>query len=51
MMIAKDLLLNSSFQIAEVARLIGYGNALYFSRLFKKNIGVSPTEYRQQIRI
>lgn len=48
MTIAKDLLMNSMFQISEVARLIGYENPLYFSRLFKKTWGVSPTEFREQ---
>jgi AraC-like DNA-binding protein len=43
---AKELLTNSLFQISEVARLTGYDNPLYFSRLFKKTWGVSPTEYR-----
>jgi AraC-like DNA-binding protein len=50
MTIAKDLLMNSLFQITEVARLTGYENALYFSRLFKKTCGLSPTEYREQNR-
>lgn len=45
---AKELLTNSLFQISEVAQLTGYDNPLYFSRLFKKTWGVSPTEYRNQ---
>ncbi len=45
---AKELLTNSLFQVSEVAQLIGYENPLYFSRLFKKVWGVSPTEYRAQ---
>lgn len=45
---AKDLLMNSLFQISEVARLTGYDNPLYFSRLFKKTWGMSPKEYKIQ---
>ncbi len=45
---AKDLLVNSLFQISEVARLSGYENPLYFSRLFKKTWGMSPKEYKKQ---
>ena len=45
---AKDLLMNSLFQISEVARLTGYDNPLYFSRLFKKTWGLSPKEYKEQ---
>lgn len=44
---AKDLLINSLFQISEVARLSGYDNPLYFSRLFKKTWGLSPKEYKK----
>lgn len=44
---AKDLLVNSLFQIAEVAELTGYDNPLYFSRLFKKTWGMSPKEYKE----
>jgi AraC family transcriptional regulator of arabinose operon len=51
MTIAKDLLMNSLFQISEVARLVGYENSLYFSRLFKKTCGMSPTEYRERNKV
>jgi AraC family transcriptional regulator, arabinose operon regulatory protein len=45
---AKELLTNSLFHISEVAQLVGYDNPLYFSRLFKKMWGISPTEFRKQ---
>lgn len=48
MTMAKDLLMNSLFQISEIARLTGYENPLYFSRLFKKTWGMSPKEYKAQ---
>jgi AraC family transcriptional regulator, arabinose operon regulatory protein len=51
MTIAKDLLMNTLFQVSDVARLTGYENPLYFSRLFKKTCGQSPTQYREQNRI
>lgn len=50
MTIAKDLMINSLFSVAEVAQLTGYENPLYFSRLFKKTWGMSPTDYREQNR-
>ena len=44
---AQNLLENSNLTIAEIASAVGYENPLYFSRLFHKHIGVSPSEYRQ----
>lgn len=41
-------LLDSSRQsIKEVAASLGYDDVYYFSRLFKKTIGLSPSQYRQ----
>ena len=44
---AQNLLENSNLTIAEIASAVGYENPLYFSRLFHKHIGVSPSEYRK----
>ena len=33
------------FSVAEIAALCGYDNPLYFSRVFKKHFGASPTAY------
>lgn len=44
---AQNLLENSNLTIAEIASAVGYENPLYFSRLFNKHIGVSPSEYRK----
>lgn len=44
---AQNLLENSNLTIAEIASEVGYENPLYFSRLFHKHIGVSPSEYRK----
>jgi YesN/AraC family two-component response regulator len=45
---AKGYLENSSKNIAEISYEIGYGNPLYFSRLFRKSTGMTPTEYRKR---
>ena len=46
---AKTLLLKSNLKIREVSELLGYDDPFYFSRLFHKNTGESPTEYRKNI--
>ena len=45
---AKELLAASSLNIGEIAAVVGYENALYFSRIFRKYVGVSPREYRER---
>lgn len=44
---AKSLLETTSYNVTEIAEIVGYDNPLYFSRLFKKQTGMSPSEYRK----
>ena len=48
---AQSLLESTSYNVTEIAEIVGYQNPLYFSRLFKKQCGVSPTEFRRQVKI
>lgn len=43
---AQVLLETTSYSINEIASIVGYNNPLYFSRLFHKQKGCSPSEYR-----
>lgn len=43
---AKELLKNTTQNINEIAEQVGFSDAKYFAKLFKKEIGVKPTEYR-----
>ncbi len=45
--IAKDRLLGTDDSIKEIAYSLGFEYPHYFSNLFKKKIGVSPTDYRK----
>lgn len=44
--ISKQLLHNSSYSIKTVAELCGYPDPFYFSKTFKKVVGISPLQYR-----
>lgn len=46
---AKKLLSDMSMSIGDVSRSVGYDDPLTFSKLFKKNVGVSPNAYRKNI--
>ncbi len=45
---AKELLSDPLRSAAEVAGLVGYENANYFTRTFKKKTGMTPTEFRRE---
>jgi len=45
---AKQFLETNTLSIAEIADMLGFNDAAYFSRLFKQKTGMSPTEYSQQ---
>lgn len=44
---AQSLLETTQYNMTEIAAIVGYDNPLYFSRIFKKQTGVSPSEYRK----
>lgn len=44
---AVSLLESTDYNVAEISAIVGYDNPLYFSRIFKKTKGVSPSDYRK----
>lgn len=44
---AQALLERTDYNISEIAAFVGYDNPLYFSRLFKKHTGYSPSDFRK----
>lgn len=44
---AKELLRTSSYPMAKIAEQVGYSDSFYFSRVFKKYVGMSPSTYRR----
>jgi AraC-like DNA-binding protein/quercetin dioxygenase-like cupin family protein len=47
---AKEYILNSNLNISQIAYKIGFDNLHYFSRIFKKIVHISPSEYLKQMR-
>ena len=47
---AKELLLSSNMPICEIAEKSGFSDASYFSRSFKKSVGLTPKQYRKLSR-
>lgn len=45
---AKQLLTDPLRSAAEVASMVGYEDASYFARAFKKRTGMTPTQYRRE---
>lgn len=43
---AKQLLVGSNLKTYEVAGMVGYLDTRYFSQIFRKKVGVPPSEYR-----
>ncbi|HHX12410.1 MAG TPA: helix-turn-helix transcriptional regulator, partial [Clostridiales bacterium] len=46
---AKELFNSSNLSIKEVCYMIGYKDPNYFSRIFKKRVGITPSEYIKNI--
>lgn len=44
---AKELLADTGKSIAEIADAVGYHDTRHFSKLFTRNIGLKPSEYRK----
>ena len=47
---ALNMLENTDYNISQIAYAVGYDNPSYFRRLFRKHMGMSPSEYKKQKR-
>lgn len=45
---AKELLMDIRYRVNDVAYLVGFSDSQYFSSLFKKKVGMTPTEFRNK---
>ncbi|MBC1442650.1 helix-turn-helix transcriptional regulator [Listeria seeligeri] len=46
---AKELISYSDKNISEISEILGFKNLQYFSKVFRKNTGLCPTKYREQL--
>lgn len=46
---AKELLRHQDLRLTDIAFLVGYEDQSYFTKVFKRHAGVSPSEFRNQI--
>jgi transcriptional regulator GlxA family with amidase domain len=44
---AKDLLRGAFYNISEIAYMSGFGDLYYFSKVFKNETGMPPSDYRK----
>lgn len=47
---AKNLLIGTDKPVSEIGFELGYEEKAYFTRVFKKNAGQTPTEFREEMR-
>ena len=47
---AKQLISTTDLPFSEIAYLVGIEDRYYFSKLFRKMTGMSPTEYYKEVR-
>lgn len=48
---AKELMENPSLKLLDIALAVGYQDAAHFNRAFKNVTGLSPSRYRESIRL
>ncbi len=48
---AKRLMLQPGLSIQDIAKNVGYQDARYFSYVFKKHEGLSPSNYQRKVRV
>lgn len=45
----KELMLDSSLNIGEIAKKAGFNSRTYFNNYFKRNMGTAPQQYREEM--
>lgn len=46
---SKKLLMDKSVRLIDISLMVGFDNQSYFAKVFKKNTGMSPLQYREKV--
>ena len=44
---ARSLISSGNYSVAQIAEMVGYHNVEHFTRMFKKETKITPTQYRK----
>ena len=47
--LAKDMIRSGRYSFTQISEILGYGSVHYFSTKFKKEFGITPTEFSNSI--
>lgn len=47
--VSKFLLETTNYSIGQIAQIVGFNSSSYFSQIFKKRTGITPSEYREAV--
>jgi two-component system response regulator YesN len=45
----RELMLDNSLNIGDIAKKVGFNSRTYFNNYFKRNVGIAPQQYREQM--
>jgi two-component system response regulator YesN len=44
---AMELIKQSDIKLYDIAGMVGYSDSSYFTKIFKKQVGITPSEFRE----
>jgi len=44
---AKQMLISEDYSVSTIAEMVGYDQSGYFSKVFKKHVGITPGKFRR----
>ena len=49
--VTKNLLITTNHSMEEISSLVGFNSQSYFNQVFKKKVGITPSQYRRNHRL